>query len=46
MTGNKQKECLCGIDQVLQCFYLLVYPEAEADKIGVFIFNQGGERHD
>lgn len=46
MTGNKQKERLCEVDQVLLVFYLQVYPDAEADEIAIFIFDQGGELYD
>lgn len=42
MTGNKQKESLCGTDQVLLAFYLQVYPDAESDEIAIFIFDNGG----
>lgn len=37
MTGNRQKEMLCGMDQVLLTLYLQVFPEAESDEIAIFI---------
>lgn len=46
MTGNKQKKRLCGTDQVLLVFFLQVYPEAEADEIAIFIFDNGGNLYD
>lgn len=43
MTGNRQKDSLCGTDQVLLAFYLQVYPEAESDEVAIFIFDNGGD---
>ena len=45
MTGNKQKASLCGSDQIFLCFCLLARPDAEADEIATFTFDQGGTLH-
>jgi hypothetical protein len=42
MTGNKQKEAVCGMDQMLLSICLYAYPEAQADEIVMFIYKNGG----
>jgi hypothetical protein len=41
VTGNTQKEVLCGMDQMLLSICLFAYPEAQADEIAMFIYEQG-----
>ena len=42
MTGGRQKENLCGMDQMLLSICLFIYPDAQSDKIYAFIIANGG----
>ena len=41
-TGNHDKESIVGIDQILLCICLFLYPRAKDDKVAAFIFANGG----
>jgi hypothetical protein len=43
MTGNKASETLVGRDQFLMSLFLIIFPDAEADEIALFIYNNGGQ---
>ena len=46
MTGNKRKEKLVGFDQMLLVIFLYAFPDAEADEIATFIWNESGKVYD
>jgi len=46
MTGNKEKAKLVGWDQMLLVIFLFAYPDALADEIATFIWNESGEVYD
>jgi hypothetical protein len=42
MTGGKQREALTGVDQLLLCTFVFIYPNASADACSAYIINNGG----
>ena len=46
MTGNKEKEKLVGAGQMLLVIFLYAFPDAHADEIATFIWNESGELYD
>ena len=42
-TGNKEKESLVGNDLLLMAVFMFGYPDAQADEVATFVYNQGGD---
>ena len=42
MTGGKQRDALTGVDQMLLCTFIFIYPRATADACSAYIVNNGG----
>ena len=42
MTGNHSSQTLVGADQLLMALCLSIWPDATADEIATFIYNEGG----
>jgi hypothetical protein len=42
-TGNQERSCLVGVDQLLLVLAITIYPDTtNEDKIATFIYNQSG----
>ena len=49
MNGGRQKQDLCGVDQVFLSIYLFIYPDAGSDGFCLFVVANGDmvySRHD
>jgi hypothetical protein len=43
MMGNKASETIIRRDQFLISLFIIIFPDATADKIALFIYNNGGQ---
>jgi hypothetical protein len=43
MTGGIERETVTGMDQLLLCTCIFIYPSATADEVAAFIVNNGGD---